>query len=170
MKRTTRHLVLAAALAGGAGLWYLFRPDALILDRTVSEEAPAGGAVILTGRFEPRSHEGRGSATVVRLADGRRVLRFDAFRTLNGPDLQVYLLADPAAERRGDLSRGFLSLGALKGNEGPQNYDIPAGTDLSRYRAVAVWCRRFGVNFTTAALAPAPEAVPAEVSVSSTKR
>lgn len=48
---------------------------------------------------------------------------------------------------------GFLPLGPLKGNIGPQNYVIPEDVQLASYHAVAVWCRRFDVNFTTAALA-----------------
>jgi len=29
---------------------------------------------------------------------------------------------------------------------------VPAGLDLSRYRAVSIWCRRFSVNFGAAPL------------------
>ena len=47
---------------------------------------------------------------------------------------------------------GFVTLGALKGNQGDQNYELPADLDLAKYRAVTVWCRRFGVNFATAPL------------------
>ena len=47
---------------------------------------------------------------------------------------------------------GFLELGSLKGNIGDQNYDIPADADLAKYRAVTIWCKRFSVNFGTAAL------------------
>ncbi|MDH3497546.1 MAG: DM13 domain-containing protein, partial [Gemmatimonadota bacterium] len=47
---------------------------------------------------------------------------------------------------------GFVGLGGLKGNVGDQNYDIPAGTDLTRYRTVTIWCRRFSVNFGSAPL------------------
>ncbi|MCH8946744.1 MAG: DM13 domain-containing protein [Acidobacteria bacterium] len=35
---------------------------------------------------------------------------------------------------------------------GDQKYEIPAATDLARYRAVTIWCRRFGVNVATAPL------------------
>ena len=42
--------------------------------------------------------------------------------------------------------------GALKGNVGDQNYDLPAGVDLTVYRSVTIWCRRFSVNFGTAPL------------------
>jgi hypothetical protein len=43
----------------------------------------------------------------------------------------------------------------MKGNIGDQNYDVPADVDLTRYRAVTIWCRRFGVNFGTAPLGEA---------------
>lgn len=108
----------------------------------------------MSGSFTPREHEGRGVAQVLQLANGQRVLRFADFETLDGPDLQVYLLGSPDASNRTDLEKvGFLPLGPLKGNIGPQNYTIPEGVPLASYYAVAVWCRRFGVNFTTATLA-----------------
>ncbi len=47
---------------------------------------------------------------------------------------------------------GFIDLGSIKGNVGNQNYEVPADTDLGKYRAVTIWCRRFGVNFATAPL------------------
>jgi hypothetical protein len=151
-----RVILTVLGLGVVAAAWYAFRPERAFIDRRVNEPAPAGPTtVILAGQFGPREHDGRGTAQVLALADGRRVLHLTDFETLNGPDLQVYLLGDPAAASRDDLTRaGYLSLGALKGNVGPQSYDVPAGADLSRYRAVSVWCRRFGVNFTTAPLAP----------------
>jgi hypothetical protein len=91
---------------------------------------------------------------VLELPGGQRLLRLDDFETQDGPDLQVYLVGSPDASNRTDLVKeGFLSLGPLKGNIGPQNYMIPADAQLAGYHAVAVWCRRFDVNFTTAALA-----------------
>jgi hypothetical protein len=42
----------------------------------------------------------------------------------------------------------------LKGNRGDQNYEVPATVDLTKYRAVTIWCRRFSVNFGSAPLAP----------------
>lgn len=135
--------------------WYAFRPERAFIDKRVSESAPAGvAAVLASGSFVPLAHEGRGRADLVRLADGRRVLRLSEFATLDGPDVRVYLLG--TADVRGDnalSAAGYLDLGALKGNIGDQNYEIPAGVDLGRYKAVAVWCRRFGVNFTAATLA-----------------
>lgn len=155
---TRKQLLLAAILVVAVGGWYFFRPERAFLDTRVSEAAPLDSTTVLRrGEFAPRAHEGRGRAEVLQLADGRRILRFTEFETLNGPDLQVYLIGSADAASRADLDdNGFLSLGALKGNAGDQNYEIPADADLSKYRAVSVWCRRFGVNFTTAPLAPPP--------------
>jgi hypothetical protein len=45
-----------------------------------------------------------------------------------------------------------LELGPLKGNEGDQNYEIPSGTDLSRFQTVSIYCERFNANFGAAPL------------------
>ena len=87
---------------------------------------------------------------------GRRVLRLTDFATSNGPDVRVYLVATTdASDNKTVTKAGFVELGKLKGNEGDQNYDLPDDLDLTRYRAVTIWCRRFSVNFATAPLAPA---------------
>ena len=87
---------------------------------------------------------------MIRLADGRRYVRFERFRTSNGPLLRVYLSATPANGPGGAFDDRFLDLGALKGNIGNQNYRIPAATSLEAYRSVVVWCKRFGVPFAAA--------------------
>ena len=156
LSRTRIGVLLLGAVLGISG-WYAFRPERAFVDASVSEIMPTDTLELqLAGRFEPRAHEGQGDARVYRRADGTLIVRFSRFRTLNGPDVRVYLLGKTdVASRRHLAQAGYLDLGALKGNVGDQTYEIPAGTDLSQYQAVAVWCRRFGVNFTTAALVPA---------------
>ena len=153
-------------VVGGIG-WYLFRPELLFVNKRVNESlsataptesgalaAPATSA-LFQGRFHSVAHETRGNATVHQLADGKRVLRLTDFVTSNGPDVRVYLVAaDDASDNKTVTQAGFVELGKLKGNEGDQNYDIPAGLDLHRYRAVTIWCHRFSVNFATAPLTP----------------
>jgi Electron transfer DM13 len=110
-------------------------------------------ATLASGKFHGVAHETEGTATIYQLADGRRVLRLTEFKTSNGPDVQVYLVAANDANDSDTVKKaGFLPLGALKGNEGDQNYDLPSNADLGKYRAVTIWCRRFGVNFATASL------------------
>jgi hypothetical protein len=159
-KRPVIVLIVVVALVGA---WYAFRPERLFVNQTVSESFPAGApraaaagtepTPVATGRFHGVAHDGKGVATVYQLPDGKRVLRLTEFETSNGPDLQLYLVAAAdAADSDAVKQAGFLTLGALKGNQGDQNYELPAEADLGKYRAVTVWCRRFGVNFTTAPL------------------
>ncbi|HET7468075.1 MAG TPA: DM13 domain-containing protein [Gemmatimonadales bacterium] len=145
---------------GGIG-WYLFRPELLFVNRKVNEEqvASVGASVmraLATGRFHSVAHETHGTATIQDVGDGRRVLRLTDFATSNGPDVRVYLVAAPDASDNATVTTaGFVELGKLKGNQGDQNYDVPEDLDLTHYRAVTIWCRRFSVNFATAPLTPA---------------
>jgi Electron transfer DM13 len=50
----------------------------------------------------------------------------------------------------GDLDG--VELGALKGNQGDQNYDLPATLDLNQYQAVTIYCERFHAIFGVAKL------------------
>ena len=154
-----RSIIIGAALVVGVVGWYLFRPERAFIDRTVSEALPeadptAGAEVVLSGTFHSNAHETRGTATVYRLSNGRLVLRFTDFETSNGPDVQIYLVASTDVTDQSDVDKGFINLGAMKGNVGDQNYNLPAGVDLSTYRAASVWCRRFAVNFGAAPLRP----------------
>ncbi len=173
---TRKSILVGTAVVAAAALWYLFRPDALVISKTVNEPLPAAKhsmsamgenpamapaamaadepAKLASGRFHTNAHETRGLATIYRLPDGRRVLRLTEFATSNGPDVRVYLVAAGDVQHEAAAKQaGFIDLGALKGNIGDQNYDVPAGLDLSRYRAVSIWCRRFSVNFGAAPLA-----------------
>jgi hypothetical protein len=150
-------LVVLLALTGA---WYAFRPERLFINQRVNESFPTAAqassaepATLATGQFHGVAHETRGQASVFQLADGRRALRLTGFETSNGPDVRVYLVAaDDASDNDTVKNAGFIELGALKGNLGDQNYDIPGDVDLTKYRAVTIWCRRFGVNFGTAPL------------------
>jgi hypothetical protein len=143
--------------------WALFRPELLFVNAqaneafpTAAQAAPAAApapAVLARGSFHAVAHDGKGTATVHRLDDGKRVLRFTDFTTSNGPALKVYLVAaDDAKDNATVTKSGFVDLGALKGNLGDQNYEIPETIDLAKFKAVTVWCSRFNVNFTTAPL------------------
>jgi hypothetical protein len=110
-------------------------------------------AKVAAGSFHGVAHETKGIATVYQMPDGKQVLRFSGFQTSNGPDVQVYLVAAPDARDSETVTKaGFIRIADLKGNMGDQNYDLPDGVDLNKYRAVTIWCRRFGVNFATAPL------------------
>jgi hypothetical protein len=106
--------------------------------------------LLARGRFEPVAHSVTGTATTIRTEAGRRVLTLTGFEVDNGPDLRVYLVAGPARDESG--VDDFEDLGALKGNKGNQQYELPRGLDLDRYSTVVIWCRAFSVNFARAPL------------------
>lgn len=152
--------IIVGLIVLGVG-WAAFRPERLFITTRVSEQFPRTGAsagspvALASGEFRGIAHETAGTAAIHQLPDGTRVLRLTRFKTSNGPDVRVYLVAAADAPDDATVTKaGFIELGALKGNEGDQNYDVPADVDLGKYRAVTVWCRRFGVNFGTAPLAP----------------
>ena len=140
--------------------WYAFRPERLVVDRRVHEDFPTtgGGSSVQTlasGTFHGVLHPTQGTATIYRYGDGSRVLRFTNFRTSNGPDVHVYMVAaDDANDSVSVQHAEVIDLGTIKGNIGDQNYALGPDVDLSKYRAVSVWCKRFSVNFGTAPLVP----------------
>lgn len=112
------------------------------------------GAIVATGTFHGAAHHTSGRATIYKTPSGE-VLRITHFKTSNGPNVHVLLVA--AADAKDD--ENFFNekvervdLGPLKGNEGDQNYTIPAGTDLSKYKTVSIFCERFNANFGAAPL------------------
>jgi hypothetical protein len=165
MRRRT--WIVGLVVLGAIG-WYLFRPELLFVKTSVNESLPTEVAVqtdmagatseagvLLSGQFRSLAHETVGTAAVHELG-GRRILRLTGFSTSNGPDVRVFLVAaNDAADNETVTKAGYVELGKLKGTQGDQNYDIPAGLDLEKYRAVTIWCHRFNVNFGTAPLTPA---------------
>ena len=152
-------VVLVVLLITVAGAWYAFRPERLFINQKVNEQFPTASAAnmesmkLASGEFHAGAHETKGTASIFRLADSKRTLRLTNFATSNGPDVQVYLVATGDANDNVTVTNaGFISLGAMKGNIGDQNYELPSDIDVNKYRAVTIWCRRFGVNFATAPL------------------
>ncbi len=148
------------------GLLY-FQPQKLFLNERHNDPLPAvpvtGGAprstsqaedrVLLNGELRSLEHRSSGRVRLIALADGSRILRFEALATSNGPDLHVYLTTTSASSSWYGYDRDFVDLGSLKGNLGNQNYAVPASVDVSRYRTAVIWCKRFAVGFAVAALA-----------------
>jgi hypothetical protein len=108
-----------------------------------------------TGIFHGKVHSTSGRATIYQEENGKLVLRLTNFKTSNGPDVHVILIAVKDADDDANFLKSGaerVELGSLKGNEGDQNYDIPSGTDLSKFRTVSVYCERFNANFGAAPL------------------
>src|SRR5438045_5006374 len=110
---------------------------------------------LITGKFHGKIHATSGRATVYQEADRRLVLLLTNVKTSNRPDVHVILVTTKDAMDDANFLKdntGKVELGKLKGNEGDQNYEIPAGTDLTKFRTVSVYCERFNANFGAAPL------------------
>jgi hypothetical protein len=173
-------IALVAVLFVGAGL-YLFQPWRILTNVEVNEALPTAPSsapmptfaspdpstapeppevstpiVLADGEFISHEHATTGSARILELPDGSRVLRIEGLDTSDGPDLKVWLTDQPVID--GDAGWGvfddglYVSLGELKGNRGNQNYPIPADADLSDFSSVSIWCERFAVSFGAAEL------------------
>ena len=166
-KRLTLSALLCVAVVGGG--WYFFRPELRFIDKTVNEALPDAVAapasltagiplvsspgLLKSGRFHSLAHETTGTAGLYQTTEGSRLLHLADFKTSNGPDLRVYLVAGSDGANDELIRDGsFIDLGALKGNIGAQNYELPGNADLMRYRSVSIWCRRLGVSFGAASL------------------
>ena len=145
--------------------WYAFRPERLVVNRSVDEGMPAAQGAslpkpLVSGQFYSILHPTAGTATIYQMGDGTRVLRFTSFSTSNGPDVHVYMVAaDDAKDIATVQHAGFVDLGVIKGNIGDQNYTLGGDLDLAKYRAVSIWCKRFSVNFGAAALKPTEQSL-----------
>ena len=105
-------------------------------------------STIMTGSFVGAGdgfHNAQGLAKVIPLKNGQSILRLENFKSTNGPNVHLYLATDRTAS-------DFIDLGRLKANNGNQNYNIPAGTDLAKYNMALIWCKDFSVLFGSAQL------------------
>lgn len=181
-RRRRRWWWTAAAALSALGVFVLvwFQPQKLFIDERVDDDIPVvagrgaqvpttvppepgtagaptttvstGPTEVARGRFASIDHHTSGVARVLTLADGSRIVRLEGLDTSNGPDLYLYLSTNPADGDEAAFDDDYVSLGRLKGNQGDQNYDLPAGTDLSRLATVVIWCDRFNSAFGAADL------------------
>ena len=157
-----RTIKAGLAFAGLAGLFLLqapaqaqdkMKPDTMKQDDKMMHEGMA--KTLFTGKFHGKVHATSGRATVYQEADGKLVLRLTNFKTSNGPDVHVILVTTKDAMDDANFLKDNtdkVELGKLKGNEGDQNYEIPVGTELAKFRTVSIYCERFNANFGAAPL------------------
>ena len=135
--------------------WYLLSPiwrvhvlneSSPLIKGDASSSQPASPAaetrVLAQTSFLAKTHEVSGTALLIRQGE-RRILRFENFETINGPDLHIYLSADLEG-------KDYIDLGSIRATKGNVNYDLPVEIDTNKYRHVLVWCVPFKVLFSFA--------------------
>jgi hypothetical protein len=177
-KRTDITILVAVGVVALGAAFVVFKPWLLFVDVRVDEalpslaprpavsaepsapDTPAPERVpveLTSGQFISHEHETSGIARIIENPDGSVVLTLENLSTSNGPDVHVWLSgADVVEGRDGWFVAGgapFVDLGPIKGNQGNQVYEIPAGTDISAYPSVSLWCVQFGVSFGAAQFA-----------------
>jgi hypothetical protein len=127
-------------------------------NKEMSEDMPAMTAeptLLANGSLRDGEsfHKGSGEVRIYELENGSQLLRLENLNVTNGPALHVYLSEHANPMNGNDVdTNGFIDLGSLKGNTGNQNYEIPAGVDLSNIKSVVIYCKTFHVVFSVASL------------------
>ena len=106
----------------------------------MDEEMGKEAILLAQGDFKPRAHEVMGKALLIQNGDSK-ILRFEDFETINGPDLHIWLTSSLGKD-------DYVDLGPIKATKGNVNYDVPADVDTNKYNKVLVWCVPFGVLFS----------------------
>lgn len=159
MKRIIIAVSITLAVLGAGVAYWLISP--LFLTKTVNEVLPVAVIPVQTesvtttpalqtvyqGKFTgfDAVHHGTGTASVIKTGDKTYVRFEEDFVVGNGPDLFVGFGKDGAYIKGSEV-------GALKGDKGSQNYELPEGFDSGKYNEVWVWCRAFNVPFAKASL------------------
>jgi len=161
---------------------YFFQPWKLFVDTHVQEAIPTVSAspsenstvlpreteapseaiqyplVLAQGVLVSHEHQTSGAVKILQVEDGSRVLRLENLDTSDGPRVEVWLTDAPVIEGQGGWrvfdDGKYTSLGAMKGNQGNQNYEIPPDLDLSDVSSISLWCVTFSVSFGAAELIP----------------
>lgn len=150
MKKNILYIIgILIGIALLAFAYYTISP--LFITIKMDDVSPEKESVINTQSVEPivsvnvigtKGHPASGTVRIVTVA-GKRYVRYENFKTINGPDIYVYLAKDLDAKE-------FISLGRVRATEGNINYEIPDGVTIADYPYVLTWCKAFGVLFNSA--------------------
>ena len=143
-------------IGGGFALGIFLYPFIFLADIVANEQLDpqASRPLVAEGRFihaNPSDpiHYGKGKVSVY-----PQLIRLEAdFAVGPGPKFHVYLVPDANVTPATKVAQTmFVDLGRLRAFKGSQNYPVPAGVEVSRYRSVVIWCEQFEVLISPAAL------------------
>jgi hypothetical protein len=114
-------------------------------------EEPEMPMQIAMGSLRGIDHDATGTATLYENPDGTFIVGLEQIDIEPGPDYKLYVVPGMNRESPGDDG---VFLDSLRGNQGTQFYEVPAGTDIEPGGwTVLVWCRAFAVPIANATVA-----------------
>lgn len=97
-------------------------------------------------------HYGKGKVTVY----DDVVHRGPNFEVGPGPKFHVYLVPNDTVTPSTEVTKAmYVDLGRLRAFKGSQNYKVPKGLALDKFKHVVIWCEQFGVLISPAKLVAA---------------
>ena len=141
IQRHRELLTMLGVLAVTVSAWYIFSPFLTVIES--SAQIPQG-IILVKGGFQPGAYDVHGRAYIIR-SEGKRILHFEDFKTINGPDLHVYLAF-------GQGTKDFIDLGQIKATSGSANYEIPSSVDIRKFNTVLIWSEPLRMLFSFAEL------------------
>ena len=154
-------ILIAIGLPVLVALWWAFRPEKLWINERVNEPAPFAASSdpepIFTARFEAKAQQTSGRATIYKKPGGGQYLTLSDFTSPSGSDFHLLLArGDDQDLAKGVVKSGVdgVDLGPLKTDQGDQNYDLPAATDLKKYDVVVIYAQGPHAVLGSAKLAP----------------
>lgn len=141
----------------GGGRWSVVveqQIDTPLREPALAAMRAPGARLLKSGSFYAVERQGRGTARLYRLPNGRAALRLDGFRTSSNTDLFVWLstAARPRTTKQAVAAPRLGRLIALKSTIGEQNYVLPRNVDPKKVRSIVIWCVPIQIVYTAAAL------------------
>jgi Electron transfer DM13 len=143
--------LLAAPLAFAAAPVPAAAPaDTMTKPETMKPGSSMAAMKPLSGKLSSIHAPTVGTVTITHTAGGD-VLSIKGLKTEVAPDLEVWLLASAAPKTEADdvvvAKTRHLQVAVLKTFSGDFSFKLPAGTKVSDYRSVILWCAQFNVTF-----------------------
>ncbi|MEM6534210.1 MAG: DM13 domain-containing protein [Pseudomonadota bacterium] len=143
-------LFKSAALALAVSLTGVVTAAPVIAETAV---AASTAQTLPSGTFVKKKKKLKGSWEVVQRGDKTFIVFGDDFRAAGGPDLKVFLSPTSLSDVNGRTAvNGSINIGELKSTRGGQEYEVPAGVDLSDFSSVLVHCEAYAVLWGGSAL------------------